>query len=107
VFILPGVSGHSQAGYITPLVRELAGDGYCIVVHTHPGMNGAPLTVSPNLDLFLISQRARFSRCFDSEDTGCLISHVKNARPDLPIVALGYSLGAAMLVKYIGGHKHS
>jgi len=94
VFILPGVSGHSQAGYITPLVTQLSNDGYCVVIHTHPGMNGAPLT------------KGRFSRVFDSEDTARLISYIKKSRGDSPIVALGYSLGAAMLVKYIGGHQH-
>jgi len=94
VFILPGVSGHSQAGYITPLVLQLSKKGYCVAVHSHPGMNGAPLT------------KGRFTRCFDTVDTAQLVAHVKRSRPNSPLIAIGYSLGAAMLVKYIGSHKH-
>jgi len=95
IFILPGVSGHSNAGYLVPLVKQLSADGYCVAVHTHPGMNSTPVT------------NGRFTRCFDTEDTATIMSHVRSSRPkNSPLIALGYSLGGAMLVKYIGKHRH-
>ncbi|KVH88552.1 putative AB-hydrolase YheT [Cynara cardunculus var. scolymus] len=76
--------------YIRKIAYAMAKHGWNVVVCNHRGLGGVPLT----------------SECFytagKSDDLGEVVNHLHRTQPETPIYAVGTSLGANILVKYLG-----
>ncbi|HLF88550.1 MAG TPA: hydrolase [Anaerolineales bacterium] len=90
VLLLHGLEGGSHSGYISESTRQLAGHGLRAVALNHRGCSGEP---------------NRTPRAYHSGETGDLafvIEWLAVKFPDTPLAAFGFSLGANMLLKYLG-----
>lgn len=91
IFILiPGLTGSSGDSYITCLADHLKTQGYSSACY-NPRSRGGNELISP----FLYS--AGFT-----EDLRWIINHLKVTYPSVPLVGVGFSLGANILTKYLG-----
>lgn len=93
--VLPGMTGHSQSGYLVYLVQKAFENGWRVVVLVYPGT-----------DLSTI-KTARFIRTHVPNDLEICINHVHTNNPDSPIYCLGYSVGASLLVNYLANNSNS
>lgn len=89
LFILPGLSGDSSANYVTQQAHAALEAGFDCVVMTNRGLFGNPL-LTPQA----------YSGAW-TEDLRQAINHVHKKLPQQPMVAIGYSLGSNVLVKYM------
>ena len=93
VLILHGLEGSSHSNYVRRLVLNLYPQGFqCMVMHFR-GCGG-----STN----------RLQRTYHSGETGDLdliIRWLRQAYPDRPIAVIGYSLGANVLLKWLGEQR--
>ncbi|KAL1820568.1 hypothetical protein ACET3Z_015437 [Daucus carota] len=90
VLVIPGLTSDSTAAYIRHLVHTTAIRGWNAVVCNHRGMAGVPFT----------SDRAYNSGW--TTDVRDVIDHLHHKYPDAPLFAVGTSIGANILVKYLG-----
>jgi len=90
VIILPGVTGGSAEGYVTQLVAEVSSVGWLAVVFNQRGCGDTPLT------------SARGYCAAASDDCRTVVAHLHRQHPDCPLLAVGFSMGANILVKYTG-----
>ncbi|KAJ2388841.1 hypothetical protein GGI05_003671 [Coemansia sp. RSA 2603] len=86
--VVPGLGGSSYEYHVRALASRLALRGYTVAVMNHRGSGRTALT-SP-----------RLYNAYDTEDLASVVQHV--AHPGVQLVALGYSLGANLLTKYLG-----
>ncbi|XP_024961531.1 embryogenesis-associated protein EMB8-like [Cynara cardunculus var. scolymus] len=90
VIVVPGLTSDSKSPYIRKIAYAMAKHGWNVVVCNHRGLGGVPLT----------------SECFytagKSDDLGEVVNHLHRTQPETPIYAVGTSLGANILVKYLG-----
>ena len=93
VIIFHGLAGSYQSSYIQGIVNTLAGNGFSSVVMHFRGSSG-----KANL-------LARSYHSGDSGDALEFITHLTNKYPNSKLFALGYSLGANMLLKLLGEVK--
>ncbi|CAH2070584.1 unnamed protein product [Thlaspi arvense] len=88
--VVPGLTSDSSAAYIKHLAFRLAKEGWNVVVSNHRGLGGISLT----------------SDCFYNagwtEDLRKVIDHIHSQFPEAPLFAVGTSIGANVLVKYLG-----
>ncbi|ESQ43657.1 hypothetical protein EUTSA_v10013194mg [Eutrema salsugineum] len=88
--VVPGLTSDSTAAYIKHLAFRLAKEGWNVVVSNHRGLGGISLT----------------SDCFYNagwtEDLRKVIDHIHSQFPEAPLFAVGTSIGANVLVKYLG-----
>ncbi|CAN8253538.1 unnamed protein product [Cochlearia groenlandica] len=88
--VVPGLTSDSTASYIKHLAFRLAKGGWNVVVSNHRGLGGISLT----------------SDCFYNagwtEDLRTVIDHIHSQFPEAPLFAVGTSIGANVLVKYLG-----
>ncbi|KAK9077067.1 hypothetical protein SSX86_005402 [Deinandra increscens subsp. villosa] len=81
---------HVTSLYIKEIAYNMAKHGWNVVVSNHRGLGGVPLT----------------SECFytagKSDDLGEVVNHLHRSHPETPLYAVGTSLGANILVKYLG-----
>ncbi|KAL1200799.1 Embryogenesis-associated protein EMB8 [Cardamine amara subsp. amara] len=88
--VVPGLTSDSTAAYIKNLAFRLAKEGWNVVVQNHRGLGGISLT----------------SDCFYNagwtEDLRKVIDHIHTQFPESPLFAVGTSIGANVLVKYLG-----
>eukprot|EP01125_Pyxidicula_operculata_P008901 TRINITY_DN2943_c0_g1_i1.p1 TRINITY_DN2943_c0_g1~~TRINITY_DN2943_c0_g1_i1.p1 ORF type:complete len:346 (-),score=43.13 TRINITY_DN2943_c0_g1_i1:26-1063(-) len=96
VLVVPGITGQNQSPYIKHLVRSLHGDGYRVVVWNRP---------NPTEEDFLHKPDQINRQCVLNLDI--VIQHVQKLYPQAPLYAVSYSLGACILVHYLGEHKQS
>ena len=89
VVILHGLGGDSQSHYVRGLVSELSGAGLRSVVLHHRGCSGEP------------NRLPRSYHAGDSEDIDFLLRRLKAVEPQTPLFAVGYSLGASMLLNWL------
>jgi len=92
VIIMHGVCGDSNAEYLVHLVELLVGRGYRVLVMTARGCGGVPLTTSLPFD---------GQRTLDFHET---VQLVHSRYPKSPLLAMGFSLGAGLLIKYMGDY---
>ncbi|KAL6067948.1 medium-chain fatty acid ethyl ester synthase/esterase 2 [Balamuthia mandrillaris] len=95
IIIFHGLNGGSDATYIRHLIKRLNADmgedNVRIVVANNRGAAGT-----------VISTPRGYCGAY-TEDARAAILHVKRRiHPDSPLIAIGYSLGANILVKYLG-----
>ncbi|KAG2298901.1 hypothetical protein Bca52824_035373 [Brassica carinata] len=90
--VVPGLTSDSTAAYIKHLAFRLAKEGWNVVVSNHRGLGGISLT----------------SDCVYNagwtEDLRKVIDHIHSQFPEAPLFAVGTSIGANVLVKYLGEH---
>ncbi|KFK26628.1 hypothetical protein AALP_AA8G273400 [Arabis alpina] len=88
--VVPGLTSDSTAAYIKHLAFRLAKEGWNVVVSNHRGLGGISLT----------------SDCFYNAgwtvDLRKVIDHIHSQFPEAPLFAVGTSIGANVLVKYLG-----
>lgn len=88
--IVPGLTSDSSAAYIKHIAFRLAKEGWNVVVQNHRGLGGISLT----------------SDCVYTagwtEDLRKVIAHIHSQFPEAPLFAVGTSIGANVLVKYLG-----
>lgn len=89
MIVLPGITGHSKSGYLVHMVHGAYKHGWRVVVLVYPGT-----------DLSKV-KTARFIRSHTPSDLETTIAHVKGRYPKAPIYGVGYSMGAALLTKYL------
>ncbi|KAJ1943492.1 hypothetical protein EC988_006221, partial [Linderina pennispora] len=90
--VMSGVGGSSKEYYVRCLAKSLA-DGklnYRVVVMNHRGCGGARLT-SP-----------RPYNAHETADIRLTVDHVHARYPDAPLVAVAFSMGANILIRYVG-----
>lgn len=93
VVIHHGLCGHSQSGYVKSMVRELEKAGFYVVVFVARGCGRVPLTTP---ETFTASR---------TSDMHQVLSRVRSVvGSEREIHAVGFSLGAGLLLKYLGEH---
>ncbi|KAK9743321.1 hypothetical protein RND81_03G232000 [Saponaria officinalis] len=90
VVVIPGLTSDSDSAYLKHLAYNTAKCGRNVVVCNHRGLGGVSIT----------------SDCFYNaawtEDIRVIIRHLHCEYPDAPLFIVGTSIGANVLVKYLG-----
>ncbi|XP_062098651.1 embryogenesis-associated protein EMB8-like isoform X2 [Humulus lupulus] len=90
VVVIPGLTSDSSSAYLKHLAFSIAKSGWNVVVSNHRGLGGVSIT----------------SDCFYNagwtEDIRVIINHLHNKYSKAPLFAVGTSIGANVLVKYLG-----
>ncbi|KAG8660766.1 embryogenesis-associated protein EMB8 isoform X1 [Manihot esculenta] len=90
VVVIPGLTSDSAAAYVKHIVFNMAKRGWNVVVSNHRGLGGVSIT----------------SDCFYNagwtEDIRVVINYLHHEYPKAPLFAVGTSIGANVLVKYLG-----
>ncbi|CAN6459461.1 unnamed protein product [Victoria cruziana] len=90
VVVVPGLTSDSASSYIRHIVHQLSKQGWDVVVSNHRGLGGISIT----------------SDCFYNagwtEDLRAVINYLHQQHPNAPLFAVGTSIGANILVKYLG-----
>ncbi|CAL5209270.1 unnamed protein product [Lathyrus oleraceus] len=88
--LIPGLTSDSSAPYLKHLAYHTAKRGWKVVVSNHRGLGGVPITS----DIFYNSGW--------TEDTRTVVNYVHKENPKAPLFIVGNSVGANILVKYLG-----
>ena len=88
--LLHGLTGSSCSLYILGQQRALATIGWRSVAVNWRGCSGEP------------NHSARAYHSGASDDLAEVVAHVRQLHPEQPLVAVGYSLGGNVLLKYLG-----
>ncbi|KAF6990328.1 hypothetical protein CFC21_007530 [Triticum aestivum] len=95
VVVVPGLTSDSTAAYVKHLVFSMASNGWNVVVGNHRGLGGISIT----------------SDCFYNggwtEDIREVVNYLHQKYPEAPLFTVGTSLGANILVKYLGEEGES
>ncbi|KAM7482130.1 hypothetical protein LguiB_006713 [Lonicera macranthoides] len=90
MIVVPGLTSDSESAYIKHLAFKMAKRGWNVVVSNHRGLGGISIT----------------SDCFYNagwtEDLRKVTDHLHSQYPEAPLFAVGTSIGANILVKYLG-----
>lgn len=90
VVVIPGLTSDSSSPYLKHLAFQTAKRGWNVVVCNHRGLGGISVT----------------SDCFYNagwtEDTRDVIDYLHHEYPNAPLFVVGTSIGANILVKYLG-----
>lgn len=90
VIVIPGLTSDSASAYIKHFAFKMANCGWNVVVSNHRGLGGISIT----------------SDCFYNagwtEDIRKVIDHLHCKYPEAPLFVVGTSIGANILVKYLG-----
>ncbi|GFQ04524.1 embryogenesis-associated protein emb8 [Phtheirospermum japonicum] len=90
MIIVPGLTSDSNSAYINHLAFNMGKRGWNVVVSNHRGLGGVPIT----------------SDCFYNagwtDDIRKVIEHLHCQYPEAPLFVVGTSIGANILVKYLG-----
>ncbi|XBI30428.1 hypothetical protein VPH35_054175 [Triticum aestivum] len=93
--VVPGLTSDSDAAYAKHLVHSMARKGWNVVVSNHRGLGGVSIT----------------SDCLYNggwtEDVREVINYLHRKYPKAPMFCVGTSIGANILVKYLGEEGES
>jgi len=92
VLVIHGLEGDLQSHYAGTLLEALAQAGYCPVFMHLRGCSGEP------------NRLARSYHSGASEDLREVLIHLARDPAGPPLAAIGFSLGANLLLKYLGEH---
>lgn len=88
--ILPGLNNHSRTSFIQQAMQSLQQEGFHAVALNIRGTGGLELT-SPRLG------------CADSwADIAEVVAHLEAAHPGADLFAMGFSMGAGILLRHLG-----
>lgn len=90
VVVVPGLTSDSNSPYLKHLVYNTAKCGWNVVVGNHRGLGGVSVTSD------------RFYNAGWTEDVRVVVRHLHVEYPDVPLFVVGTSIGANILVKYLG-----
>uniref|UniRef100_A0A9I9D1U3 Serine aminopeptidase S33 domain-containing protein n=1 Tax=Cucumis melo TaxID=3656 RepID=A0A9I9D1U3_CUCME len=90
VIVIPGLTSDSSAAYIKHLAFRIAKRGWNVVVSNHRGLGGISLTSE------------RVYNAAWTEDIRRVVDHIHSQHPEAPLFVVGTSIGANVLVKYLG-----
>ncbi|CAJ1976809.1 unnamed protein product [Sphenostylis stenocarpa] len=90
VVVLPGLTSDSSSQYIKHLAYQTAKRGWKVVVCNHRGLGGVSITSD-------ISYNAGWT-----EDVRTVVNYLHKERSKAPLFVVGTSIGANILVKYLG-----
>lgn len=90
VIVIPGLTSDSKDPYVKHIAYALAKQGWKTVVANHRGLGGTSITSD------------RFYNAGWTEDLRRVIAYVHHEHPKAPLLAVGTSIGANILVKYLG-----
>ena len=90
VLVLHGLEGSSRSAYIQRLLHQLGRFGLQAVVMHFRGCSGEP------------NRLARGYHAGDTVDLANVVQHILRRSPQRPLAAIGYSLGANVLLKWLG-----
>ncbi|KAL8114738.1 hypothetical protein AgCh_021559 [Apium graveolens] len=90
VVVVPGLTSDSDAAYVKHLAFKIVKRCWKVVVSNHRGLGGISIT----------------SDCFYNggwtEDIRKVVEHIHQRYPEAPLFVVGTSLGANIVVKYLG-----
>ena len=90
ILVLHGLEGSSRSAYIQRLLHQLGRFGLQAVVMHFRGCSGEP------------NRLARGYHAGDTVDLANVVQHILRRSPQRPLAAIGYSLGANVLLKWLG-----
>ncbi|KAL3651536.1 hypothetical protein CASFOL_004538 [Castilleja foliolosa] len=90
MIIVPGLTSDSDSAYINHLAFNMGKRGWNVVVSNHRGLGGVPITSD------------RFYHAGWTEDVRKVIEHIHCQYPEAPLFVVGTSIGANILVNYLG-----
>ncbi|XP_034585323.1 embryogenesis-associated protein EMB8 isoform X2 [Setaria viridis] len=95
LLVIPGLTSDSSAAYVKHLVFSMASKGWNVVVSNHRGLGGISIT----------------SDCFYNagwtEDMREVVNYLHQKYPEAPLFTVGTSIGANIVVKYLGEEGES
>ncbi len=90
VLLLHGLEGNAHSGYIFEMIRHLAGYGIPCVALNHRGCSGEP------------NRSPRAYHSGETRDLAFVVAWLGEKFPGRRLMGVGFSLGANMLIKYLG-----
>lgn len=90
--IVPGLNSNSRTFYIRAQATEAAKRGYTTAVVLNRGVGGSPLKTKK---LFCAGS---------TDDLAVALQHITDVHPGKVLALVGHSMGANILVKYLGEH---
>ncbi len=93
--IIHGLEGSAESHYARRILAESKALGLSAVVHHHRSCSGE------------LNRLPRGYHSGDTEDLHCTLQHLKNRFPNNALLAVGYSLGGNVLVKYQGEQQQN
>ena len=89
--MFPGLTGGSDQGYVKAVARTMMSDGFDVAVFHHRGVCRTPYTA------------LGFASLSSTEEVDVAMDFIKKeAGPDTDFVAIGLSMGANIMVRYVG-----
>ncbi|ESW15656.1 hypothetical protein PHAVU_007G090800 [Phaseolus vulgaris] len=90
VVVIPGLTSDSSSAYLKHLAYHTAKCGWKVVISNHRGLGGVSIT----------------SDCFYNagwtEDARTVVNYLHRENPRTPLFVVGTSIGANILIKYLG-----
>ncbi|XWS50160.1 hypothetical protein CRYUN_Cryun12cG0065100 [Craigia yunnanensis] len=95
LILLPGLTGGSQDSYVRHMLTKAKSKGWRVVVFNSRGCGDSPVT------------NPQFYSASFLGDTCEVVEHVGARYPEANLYAVGWSLGANILVRYLGQESHT
>ncbi|XP_059631907.1 embryogenesis-associated protein EMB8 [Cornus florida] len=95
VVVIPGLTSDSSDAYIKHLAFNIAKHGWNVVVSNHRGLGGISVTTDC------------FYNAGWTEDLREILDYLHHEYPKAPLFAIGTSIGANILVKYLGEDREN
>ncbi|KAK4804320.1 hypothetical protein SAY86_004137 [Trapa natans] len=95
LILLPGLTGGSQDTYVRHMLVRARSKGFRVVVFNSRGCADSPVTTP------------QFYSASFTGDIREVVAHVGNLYPKANLYAIGWSLGANILVRYLGQECHT
>lgn len=121
VYMQPGLTGGSGDSYVRHMLIRARNKGWRVVVFNSRGCGGSPVT-TPQVNHFLLNcifgdplvilltlpfVLVQFYSASFLGDMHEVVSHVSDRYPDANLYGVGWSLGANILVRYLGQESHN
>lgn len=90
VVLLHGLAGSSKSAYILGLQKALVNAGFRTVAMNFRGCSGRP------------NNRANVYHSGETGDIDQVVGCLRNKEPEIPVAAVGFSLGGNVLLKWLG-----
>ncbi|KAK2981920.1 hypothetical protein RJ640_019140 [Escallonia rubra] len=95
LILLPGLTGGSGDTYVRHMLNRARDKGWRVVVFNSRGCGNSPVTTP------------QFYSASFTEDLREVVAHVSSRYPNGNLYAVGWSLGANILVRYLGQESHT